>query len=137
MSDKINFDVDWDALFPGEVFSVGTHKHNVVPLDLKGISLILRKIKAILPLIQKEGITLQNFSENENLIKLIPIIMDHAPDIVSEATGITVESLVKFKPQYLLELVTIAIKVNMDSKESLEKNFESLIEAFQSLQTEK
>ena len=137
MSGKVNFDVDWDSLFPGEVFTVGTHKHNVVPLDLQGISLILRKIKTILPLIKSEGITIENFSKNENLIKLIPILMDHAPDIISEATGINIESLVKFKPQYLLELVTIAVKVNMDSKESLEKNFESLIEVFQSLQTEK
>lgn len=130
---KVDFDVDWDALFPGEPFTVGTLSHNVTPLDLEGISKITRKIKLVVPLLQKEGIDFENFHHNDNVIKLIPILMDHAPDIVSEATGISLESLVKFKPQYLLELVTIAIKVNLDSKESLEKNFESLVGTFQSL----
>lgn len=130
---KVNFDVDWDALFPGETFSIGTISHNVTPLDLLGISEITRKIKFVLPLIQQEGITLENFHENHNIVKIIPILMDHAPEILSEATGINLESLVKFKPQYLLELVTLAVKVNLDSKESLEKNFESLVGTFQSL----
>lgn len=133
MSDKINFDVDWDALFPGEPFTVGNTTHNITPLNIENISKISRKIKVVLPLIQAEGITFNNVKDTENIIKIIPILMDNAPDIVSEATKISLESLVKFPPQYMLEVVTKAIKVNLDSKEALEKNFDSLVETFQNL----
>lgn len=133
MSEKINFDVDWDALFPGEPFTVGNNTHNVTPLNIENIAKISRKIKLVLPLIKKEGITLDNIKDPENIVRVIPILMDNAPDIVSEATKINLESLVKFPPQHMVEIVTIAIKVNLKSKEALEKNFDSLVETFQSL----
>lgn len=136
MSNKVSFDVDWDSLFPGEEFSIGSVKHNVTPLDLEGISLVTRKIKSILPLLKVEKITFKNFSEPENVVKLSAILSDHAPEIISDVTGIELTSLAKFKPQFVLELITIAIKVNIDSKESLEKNFESLTKALQNLPKE-
>lgn len=134
MSDKISFDVDWDALFPGKPFTVANKTHNVTPLNIEGIAKISRKVKVILPLLKQEGIGWDNIGNPEMIVKLVPILMDNTPDIVSEATGIDIESLVKFPPAYLLEIVTIAIEVNLESKEALEKNFESLVKTFQSLQ---
>lgn len=133
MSEKISFDVDWDALFPGKPFQVADKIHNVTPLNIEGIAKIAKKIKVVLPIIQAEGIDWNNINDPEMIVKLIPILMDNTPDIVSEATKIELESLVKFPPAYLLEVVTIAIEVNLESKEALEKNFESLVKIFQSL----
>jgi hypothetical protein len=133
MSEKISFDVDWDALFPGKPFTVGNKTHNITPLNIEGIARISKKIKVILPIVQAEGITWGNINDVEMIVKLIPILMDNTPEIVSEATKIELESLIKFPPSYLLEIVTIAVQVNLESKEALEKNFESLVKIFQSL----
>ena len=137
MSEKINFDVDWDSLFPGEQFTVGDKTHNITPLNIENIARISRKIKVILPLLRAEGITIDNVENTQNIVKLIPILMDNAPDIVSEATKIKLESLVKFPPQYMMEIITIVIRVNLKSKEALEKNFDSLTKTFQNLQSVK
>jgi hypothetical protein len=136
MSEKISFDVDWDNLFPGKPFVVADKSHNVTPLNIEGIAKISKKIRVILPILKSEGIDWNNLNDPEVIIKLVPILMDNTPDIVSEATGISIESLVKFPPAYLLEIVTIAIEVNLESKEALEKNFEGLVKTFQSLQAE-
>lgn len=134
MSDKISFDIDWNALFPGKEFVVGDRTHIVSPLNIGQIALITKRVKSILPLINKEEITWENIGTPEKIVSLIPILMENAPDIIAEATGIKTESIMKFPPQYLLSLVTIAIQVNLESKEALEKNFESLIKTFQNLQ---
>lgn len=133
MEEKINFDVDWSALFPGKTFAVGNTSHNVKPLNIEGISKISEKIKSVLPLLEKEGITIDNIDGGDKIIKLIPILLNNAPDIISDATGIELTSLAKFPPAYMLELVTITIQVNLDSKEELEKNFESLTETLKAL----
>lgn len=135
MGSKISFDVDWDSLFPGKPFVVeeANMTHNVTPLNIEGIAKITKKIKSILPLVQKEGIDWNNIGDPEKIIKLVPILMDNAPDIISESTGIELESIVKFPPHYLLKLVTVAIEVNLESKEALEKNFESLVKTLQDL----
>lgn len=134
MSEKISFDVDWDALFPGKEFTVGSMTHTVRPLDIQSIAKISKKIKSFIPMIQKDGINLTNVGNPENIVKLAEILIDNAPEIISDATMINIESLVKFPPQYLLELVTIAIEVNIESKEALEKNFKSLTKTLQNLQ---
>ena len=133
MSEKISFDVDWDALFPGKPFTVGSKTVNITPLNIAQIATVTRKIKTIMPILKAEDIDWEGLNNPETIVKLIPILMDNTPEIVSEASGIDLESLVKFPPEYMLKLVTIAIEVNLESKEALEKNFESLVETFQTL----
>lgn len=133
---KLKFDMDWDALFPGKPFKVQNMTHYVKPLTISGIASITKKIKGVLPTLKENGFDLQNLEliEEKNVaefvVKIIPILMDVAPEIISDATGIEVDSLMQFPPQYLVELVKIAIEANLESKESLEKNFKSLTGVF-------
>lgn len=133
MSEKISFDVDWEALFPGKKFTVGSKTINITPLNIENIAKVTRKIKTIMPMLKAEGIDWDGLNNPEMIVKLIPILMDNAPEMISEATGIDIESLVKFPPEYMLQLVTIVIEVNLESKDALEKNFESLVKTFQDL----
>lgn len=134
---KLKFDMDWDSLFPGKPFKVQNMTHYVRPLTISGIASMTKKIKNVLPVMKENGIDLQNLEtlEEKNLaefvIKIVPILMEIAPEIVSDATGIEVDSLMNFPPQYLIELVTVAVEANLESKESLEKNFKSLAGIFQ------
>lgn len=137
MSEKISFNVDWDALFPGKDFTIGNFTHNVKPLNIETISKITKKIKALIPMFQKENITIDNANSPEKIIKLAEILIDNAPEVISDATMIDIESIAKFPPQCLLELISITVEVNMESKETLEKNFKSLTTALQGLQEKK
>jgi hypothetical protein len=133
---KISFDIDWDSLFPGKVFKVEKMVHHVKPLTIKGIASISQKIKGVLPVLKESGIDVENLENLEEknvievMVKAIPILMETAPEIISDATGIEVDSLMCFPPQYLIELVTVAVQANMESKEALEKNFSCLMGMF-------
>lgn len=139
---KISFDIDWGMLFPGKVFQVEKMVHNVKPLNIKGIASIMKKIKGILPILKESGIDLENLENLEEkdvikiMVKAIPVLMETAPEIISDATGIEVDSLMCFPPEYLIELVTVAIQANMESKEALEKNFDSLMGMFRKKEKE-
>lgn len=140
---KVKFDLDWDSLFPGKVFKVETMTHHVKPLNIKGIASITKQIKEITPVLKDAGIDIGNLEkmEEKNVIeivtKAIPILMETAPKIISEATGIEIESLVRFPPQYLIELVTVAVQANIESKQALEKNFKCLANLFRKKETQK
>jgi inosine/xanthosine triphosphate pyrophosphatase family protein len=89
-----------------------------------------------LPVLKESGIDVENLENLEEknvievMVKAIPILMETAPEIISDATGIEVDSLMCFPPQYLIELVTVAVQANMESKEALEKNFSCLMGMF-------
>ena len=135
---KITFDLDWGALFPGKPFTVGNTVHHIEPLNIKGIASVSKKIKAIFPMLKEEGIVLTDI-ENTNfldlIVKAVPILIENAPEIISDLTQIEVDSLMEFPPQYLIELVTVAVEANIEAKESLEKNFKGLAKMFQKVQT--
>ncbi|GAG09354.1 unnamed protein product, partial [marine sediment metagenome] len=110
---KITFDLDWGALFPGKPFTVGNKVHHVTPLSVKGIAEISNKVKSIFPMLQKEGLVLtdiENINFLDLIVKAVPILIENAPDIISDLTQIKVESLMEFPPQYLVELVTVAVE---------------------------
>jgi hypothetical protein len=134
---KVKFDVDWSDLFPGKSFDVGSKTHFVKPLNIKGIAMVVNKVKSITPILKEQGIDLNKMTQQmsaqdviDMMLNAVPILMENVPEVISEATGIEVESLMDFPPQYLIKLVTVAIETNMESKEALEKNFKSLTKIF-------
>lgn len=137
MSEKISFNVDWDSLFPGKEFTIGTFTHSIRPLNVETIAAITKRIKSIVPMLQAEEITLSNVNNPDKIIKLAQILIDNAPEIISDATMINIESIVKFPPQCLLELIATTVEVNLESKDTLEKNFKCLTETLNSLQNKK
>ena len=136
--EKIKLDIDFDALFPSKVFSIGGKDIQIYPLNIGQIAFVIKKVKNLIPIFKSEDITFDNYSQPDKLITLVSILMESAPEILSEATGIHQESLAKLPLSNTVEIFSVALEANLESKESLIKNFKRVSETMtQMIPTEK
>jgi len=125
---------DWDVLFPGETFTIGTTSLIIEPLDIDSFNKIIKKViaqqKRIANELKKENINMDNFDDFGNRLKISAILLDIVPDAVADAANMIVEDVRRLPVSKGVELVNKILDVNIGSLEDLEKNFKSLAEKF-------
>ena len=135
--DKIKLDIDFNSLFPSKVFTICDKSIEIYPLNIGQIAYVIKKVKNLIPIFKSEQITFENYSQPDKLITLVSILMESAPEILSEITGIHQESLSRLPLDSMVEIFSIALEANLESKESLVKNFKRVSETMtQMLPTE-
>lgn len=124
-------DSDWETLFPGVEFTIGTTKLKLQPLALEDISLILKKVTMITSQLSDLNLSMTDLTENSlKIVQLVELIVDEAPDILSQMSGLK-ESDVRALPLATsVELFNAALDVNIKSQEDLVKNFKGLADRF-------
>jgi hypothetical protein len=124
-------------LFPSKIFTICGKDISIYPLNIGQIAFVIKKVKNLIPIFQSEQITFDNYSQPDKLITLVSILMESAPEILSEVTGIHQESLAKLPLSNTVEIFSVALEANLESKESLIKNFKRVSETMtQMLPTE-
>lgn len=121
---------DWDALFPSKQFVIGTSKIDIAPLSIEELASVLNKLSEISDKIQEnvpsddlaEGLT----KSSVTIINLVRVIMQESPDILSDISNIDVDDVRGLPLDKALELFNFCLDVNIESQESLIKNFEGL-----------
>ena len=115
-----------DSLFPGKNIPLGTGSVEIKPLSIVTLVSVIRKVKAIGPILLEKGVTWENYNDPQNLFTIVEVIMENVPQLMEELTDIDIEDVKQLPLEALVSLLTGVIDVNIQSKESLEKNFESL-----------
>lgn len=115
-----------DSLFPGKNIPLGTGSVEIKPLSIVTLVYVIRKVKAIGPILFEKGVTWENYNDPQNLFTIVEVIMENVPQLMEELTDIDIEDVKQLPLEALVSLLTGVIDVNIQSKESLEKNFESL-----------
>jgi NTP pyrophosphatase (non-canonical NTP hydrolase) len=123
---KTKLNLDFNALFPGKLYKIQDQEIEIKPVNVSQIAYIIKKIQSLIPLFQKNDISGDNFNSSSNLITLVSILFEHAPEILSEITQIEIESLQQLPLDIVIDIFAVAIEVNLESKDSLEKNYQSL-----------
>ena len=124
--EKIKLDIDFESLFPGKSYKILTQEIQINPLNVKQIAYLIKKFQDLIPIINENNISFANIEQPSTVIKLVSILMEQAPEVISEITGIDINSIQKLPLDKVIELTSIAIEVNVKSKKSLEKNFQKL-----------
>jgi len=122
--------LDLDSLFPGESLTIGNSTVVIRPLNIEQIASLAKQLKGIGTILTEAGITFENYTSGENMFKLAVILLDNCPDILEEASNIDINDLKKLMPGTIAEILEKIISVNLESKDTLIKNFQSLIEKF-------
>lgn len=131
MADKQRLELDLEQLFPGKSITLGNTSIDIRPMGLFQLSVISRKLKSLFVVLQKEGVTFDNFNDQGNLLNIATVLFEQFPDVLSEVTNIHLEDIKSLPIEYGIVLIDAAIEVNLKSKENLVKNFKSLIGKFQ------
>ena len=115
-----------DSLFPGKAIALDTGSVEIKPLSIVTLASVVRKVKGIGPILVEKGVTWENYNDPQNLFVIVEVIMDNIPSLMEELTDIDIDDIKLLPLEALVILLTGVIDVNIQSKESLEKNFESL-----------
>lgn len=123
---RTRLNLDLESLFPGDTIEICGQSVDIRPLGIQQLAVIARKLKGFGSILSEEGVDWDNYSQPENLFKLAVILLDHAPDVLEEASNIALEDLQILPIDIVVEILDKVIEVNMKSKEKLEGNFKSL-----------
>lgn len=123
---KVKLDVNVDELLPGHVTKIGSQSIVVRPLNLMQYTLIVRRLKSLVANLTQQGITLENYFSPENLLIIADVLVNDFTDILSELTGIEIESLFLLPKEIIVELLVISLEVNMQSNDIFVGNLKSL-----------
>lgn len=124
-------DSDWASLFPSKKYVIGATEIEVSPLSIEELASILDKLSAISDKIQEAVPSLENLEDSVaksslTVIELVKIIMQESPDILSDLASVDVEDIKSLPLDKALDLFNFCLDVNIESQDSLIKNFNGL-----------
>jgi len=118
-----------DNLIPCRSVKVYGHNVAIHPLTLSQISSIISKLTLHSKILQKEGITLEKLSSEDNqevIGKLLLYLISKCPDLLSDLSGLDIKLFEKLPFDKSVEILTAVIELNLESKDTLIKNLSSL-----------
>lgn len=122
---KLNLDLE--ALFPGETLTIGESVVDIRPLGILQLSIVVRKLKGFVGVLEGDGVTWDNYNLPENMLKIAIVLLEQFPDVLEEASNIDGDDLKGLPIEVIVQILDKVIEVNLKSKSTLEKNFKSLI----------
>ncbi len=136
MKEKVSLtSEDWGALFPETDYKLGGTKLPLRPLTVAEISKLSKVIQKASGTLAASGTTVENYNELKHIAVLVGIVMEHAPELISDCAGLKIEDVEGLPIEWAVDLLRELIEINVGSKTSLEKNLEALAKAIQAIQT--
>lgn len=126
-------DEDFSLLLPGKVITIGKSQVPIKPLGIADLKFIFQRLASIWAVLSDKGITTANYNQEDNLFTLVEVIMDKAPDVLADASGIEVGDLQRLPLVVNVKILTEVLKINIESQEGLEKNLNELAGMIQEL----
>lgn len=125
--ERITFEVDIDELLPGDEFKIGKETIIIRPLGLLQYKTILGRLRTVYDDLNALNINGENLRKPESVLVIADLVMTKFPDVLEEATNISTTVLDKLPLEIILALIDKCLEVNLRSKESFLKNWNSLI----------
>jgi len=117
---------DFELLLPGKIITVGKSEIVIKPLGTEMLKLMFQRLGAIAGTLKEAGITFKNYNKEDQLFKLVEVIMDKAPSLLSDASNIEIADLQRLPVMTNVQILTDVLEINIESQEGLEKNLHVL-----------
>jgi NTP pyrophosphatase (non-canonical NTP hydrolase) len=124
--ERTRLKLNLDELFPGDSLEIGGQVVVIKPLGIRQLTEISRKLDGFGTMLSQNDVTWDNYNEPQNITKIATLLLQHAPEVLEEASNIDKEDLLDLTPDIITEILDKVLEVNLASKEKLEKNFKSL-----------
>jgi NTP pyrophosphatase (non-canonical NTP hydrolase) len=124
--ERTRLKLNLDELFPGDSLEIGGQVVVIKPLGIRQLTEISRKLDGFGIMLSQNDVTWDNYNEPQNITKIATLLLQHAPEVLEEASNIDKEDLLDLTPDIITEILDKVLEVNLASKEKLEKNFKSL-----------
>lgn len=132
MSDN-TLEYDLEELFPSEEFKIGNKVSYIKPLSFLQYQKSIKQLKNLQKEITDKGITSENWQSPDKFIDICEIGLEQFPDLLADFSGVPKEVIIELPIEYVIDLVSVVISVNLKSKDTLIKNFQGLVNKVASL----
>lgn len=96
-------------------------------MNLAQLAKITRHMTKIIGQVSQMEITLNDLmGDAPKIVEIVALILSEAPEILSEMSGLDIEDVKRLPLHIGLELFSACLDVNLQSQESLVKNFKGL-----------
>jgi hypothetical protein len=126
---------DFELLLPGKVITIGKSQVTIKPLSIEKLKDALRRLNAIGGVLTDAGVTMANYSEGTTLFKMVEIILEKAPELLSDVSNIALEDLLRLPLVTNTAILNTVLEINIESQQGLEKNLQSLVDMIGLLQS--
>lgn len=130
---RFSFTKKLQELLPGKTISILDEEVIIRPLRLKNLNEVMGLVDKMSDDMIEAGITSENFQDPANIVKIVQISFKKAPNFLEEISNVATEDLLELELNDVAKIAMTAIEVNVDSFESLSKNWTSLTEKMKSL----
>lgn len=125
--DKIRLsDEDWAELLPGRELRLGKTSLTIKPLGLEDLAEVIKQIRAVWGMFQEKGITPKNYRKPDNMETIAITIINEVPGLLESLTKLSIEDIKRLPLAPVVTMLNLAIDVNLESQEGLEKNLGDL-----------
>lgn len=130
---------DWDALFPGRDYLIGSTTFRIYPLSLSSLAFIARKIGTITDKLTNAKVSVDAFNPTSavqseegvaTVVSFVQVLLDEAPEVLAEMSGLESDDVSGLPLTEAVKLFNECLDVNITSQESLVKNLRELGEKF-------
>ena len=117
---------DWGQLMQGQAVVLGKTTVVIEPLGIASLRRIITKIKAIVSSLKDKGVSFEAIDDPGVIEELFAVVLDVAPDLLEEMTKVRKEDISRLPIAKGIELLRVALEVNISSHDELIKNFVAL-----------
>ena len=132
-TEKISLMTFIEDIFPQQKVKVGTGSIVLKAMPFGTLVSIIAQLKELGATLKEQGVTWDNYQEQEFTMKAAITIVEEFPELLSEVTTIDIESLKAIPLDVLVEIISATVEVNMSAKDKFIKNFQSLTGNFQKM----
>ncbi|NIP43252.1 MAG: hypothetical protein GWN00_22965 [Aliifodinibius sp.] len=125
MATKLS-EADWKKILPGEPHMIGETELFISPVGASLLKVILGKAQESFVRLHQLGITEANFDEPKNILLIAKEFIDHMPEVIADCAGLDRDDFGKLPLPEMLRLTTTVVKVNIESKQSMEDDLSEL-----------
>ncbi len=117
---------DWEELLPSTAVVLGKTVVEIKPLSVFQLKGMGSKIAAVFKALAEQGVNSDSLDTQEGMAAIFSALIDYAPGLLQEATGIHADDIAKLPLIKGVELLRVVIEVNISSYQDLLKNLKAL-----------
>jgi len=116
-----------DSLFPGKSIEICGQVVIIRPLNIEQLAVVSRTLKGYIDGLLAEGVTWETVQLPANMVKIAVTLLEQFPDVLETVSQIRKEDLLQLPIDVVVDILSTVVEANLDSKEKLEGNLNSLI----------
>jgi len=116
-----------DSLFPGKTIKICDKVITIKPLSIEQLAIVSRVLKGYIDSLIEDGVTWETVKLPANMVKIAVTLLEQFPEVLETLSQVHKDDLALLPIDVIVDILGTVVEANLESKEKLEGNLNSLI----------